>query len=166
MKKTILIALVLSAAVALLVAGVAFAQGGNPPFGGRGMMDGSGTLHEYMQKAMAEALGLTEAQFEARHDAGENFYSIALAEGFSADEIPALMQDARATALDAAAKDGVISQEQAEWMKSRGFGRGGMMGGGYRDGTCPMYENGTATQGYGPGMMGGGRGAGRYQNQN
>ena len=67
--------------------------------------------------------------FEARHDAGETFYQIALAEGFTAEEIPALMQAARANALDAAAKDGVISQEQADWMSSRGFGRGGMMGG-------------------------------------
>ncbi len=51
---------------------------------------------------MAEAVGLTVEEFEARHDAGETFYQIALAEGFTAEEIPALMQEARAKGLDAA----------------------------------------------------------------
>jgi len=52
-------------------------------------------------------------------------------------------------------------------MKSRGFGRGGMMGGygGYGvDGECPMYD-GEAPYGgqFGPGMMGGGGRGGRWQ---
>ncbi len=58
---------------------------------------------------------------------------------------------------------GVITQEQAEWMNSRGFGRGGgMMGGygGYGTGECPMYDGDAVPNGgqFGPGrMMGGGR---------
>jgi hypothetical protein len=63
-------------------------------------------------------------------------------------QFPALMQDARAKALDAAAKDGVISQEQADWMKSRGFGHGGMMYGygcGFNNGACPMSASGWST---------------------
>ena len=165
MKKTIVIAVVLAALVGLFVVGAAFAQGQNPPFG-RGPGDGTGTLHEYMEKAMADAVGLSVDEFEKRHDAGETFYQIALAKGFTAEEIPTLMLNARNAALDAAAKDGVITQQQADWMKSRGFGRGGMMGNGagYSDGTCPMYGNGTGTgfQGRGPGMMNGGR----WQTQN
>ncbi|GAB4416812.1 MAG: hypothetical protein Kow002_02850 [Anaerolineales bacterium] len=170
MKKTILIALTLAAAATLLLAGAAFAQGENPPFG-RGPSDGTGTLHAYMEKAMADAVGLSVEAFEARHDAGETFYQIAIAEGFAADEVPALMAEARNAALDAAAKDGVISQEQADWMKSRGFGRGGRMhgyGNGYADGTCPMYGDGSGYQGYGPGMMNGdrgNRGGGRWGTQ-
>ena len=162
MKKTLLIVALVVLAVAALGVGVAFAQGEPPAFGGRGPGDGTGPLHEYMVKAMADAVGLSVDAFEARHDAGETFYQIALAEGFSAEEIPALMQGARDTALDAAAKDGVISQEQADWMKSRGFGRGGMRGG-FGNGGCPMYDGDDVPYGqFGPGMMGGGRG-GRWQ---
>ena len=169
MKKTLLIVALLTLAIAALGVGVVAAQGGQPPVSGYGpgmIWDGDeGPLHDYMIKAMAEAVGLSETEFEFRHDAGETFYQIALAEGFTADEIPALMQDARAKALDAAAADGVISQEQADWMNSRGFGRGGMMGGfgggygRYGNGECPMYEDGQGTgAGFGPGMM---RGWGR-----
>ncbi len=46
------------------------------------------------------------------------------------------MQAARAKALDAAAAAGVITQDQADWMGSRGFGRGGMMNG-YGYGMAP-----------------------------
>ncbi len=166
MKKSILIGLTIAAVAGLLVVGAVFAQGDNPPFG-RGMGDGAGTLHEYMEKAMADAVGLSVEDFEARHDAGETFYDIAISKGFAAEEIPALMQSARDAALDAAAADGVISQEQATWMKSRGFGHGGM---GYGSGTyqedCPMYGDGSYFQGHGPGMMNGTRGGGRWQSQN
>lgn len=155
MKKTILIIALVLLALGALGVGVVAAQGGQPPFGGRGQMDGTGTLHDYMEKAMADAVGLSLEKFQARHDAGETFYQIALAEGFTAEEIPALMLEARTKALDAAAKDGVISQEQAEWMKSRGFGRGGMMyGGGYGNGGCPMYGEGAQSgAGFGRGRM-------------
>ena len=165
MKKTLLIVTIIVIALGALGVGVVAAQEGEPPYGDRGVADGTGLLHDYMQKAMAEAVGLTVNAFEVRHDAGETFYQIALAEGFSAEEIPALMQAARANALDAAAKDGVISQEQADWMKSRGFGRGGMHGfGGYGNGACPMYDGDAVPNGgqYGPGSMGSGRG-GRWQ---
>jgi len=162
MKKSIMIALTLAAVAGLFVAGAVFAQGDNPPFG-RGMGDGTGTLHEYMEKGMADALGMSVEDFEARHDAGETFYDIAISKGFTAEEIPALMQGARDAALDAAAADGVITQEQASWMKSHGFGRGGM---GYGTGSynedCPMYGDGTNFQGHGPGMMNGSRGGGRW----
>ena len=154
MKKTLLIVTLLVIALGALSVGVVAAQDGEPPFGGRGVADGTGLLHDYMEKAMAEAVDLSVSAFEARHDAGETFYQIALAEGFTAEEIPALMQAARANALDAAVKDGVISQEQADWMGSRGFGRGGMHGfGGYGNGACPMYEDGQVP---GAGFGGGG----------
>ena len=155
MKKTLLIVALLILALGALGVGVVAAQEGNPPYGQRGVADGTGTMHDYMEKAMAEAVGLSESEFEARHDAGETFYQIALAEGFNAENIPTLMQEARAKALEAAVKDGVISQDQADWMQSRGFGRGGMMNGGvYGSGGCPMFEEGQgAGAGYGRGGM-------------
>ncbi len=164
MKKTLWIVLLVILALGALGVGVVAAQEGEPPYGQRGVADGTGTLHDYMENAMAEAVGLSVSAFEARHDAGETFYQIALAEGFTAEEIPALMQAARANALDAAAKDGVISQDQADWMGSRGQGRGGMYGG-YGNGACPMYDGEqTPNSQFGPGqgVMGGGRG-GRWQ---
>jgi len=160
MKKTLLIVALVVLALGALGVGVVLAQGGQPPVGGFGpgmMWDGETDLmHDYMEKAMADAVGLSVTEFESRHDAGETFYQIALTEGYSAEEIPALMQAARDKALDTAAADGVIGQEQADWMKSRGFGRGGMggYGRGYGDGTCPMFDGDEAPNGqFGPGMM-------------
>ncbi len=153
MKKPLLIVTLLVVALGALGVGIVAAQEQNPPIDQRGTADGTGLLHDYMEKAMAETVGFSVGAFEARHDAGETFYQIALAEGFSADEIPALMQDAREKALDEAAKDGVITQEQADWMKSRGFGRGGMYGG-YGNGNCPMYGDGLGGgAGFGHGGM-------------
>jgi hypothetical protein len=167
MKKTLWIVILVILALGALGVGVVAAQGGTPPYGQRGVVDGVGPMHDYMEQAMADAVGLSLDEFEARHDAGETFYQIALAQGFSAEEIPALMQDARAEALDAAAAAGVITQDQADWMNSRGFGRGGMMNGnGTGTGECPMYDGDGIPNGgqFGPGqgMMGGGRG-GRWQ---
>jgi len=173
MKKTLWIVILVILALGALGVGVVAAQDGQPPYGQgqRGTVDGVGPMHDYMEQAMADAVGLSLEEFEARHDAGETFFQIALAQGFTAEEIPALMQDARAKGLDAAAAAGVITQDQADWMQSRGFGRGGMMGGfgGYGDGTCPMYDgdeapSGQPGSGFGPGMMGGGRGGRWGQN--
>ena len=169
MKKTLLIVALVVLALGAVGVGVVAAQSGQQPYGQRGTVDGVGPMHDYMEQAMADAVGLSLDEFEARHDAGETFYQIALAQGFSAEEIPALMQDARAKALDAAVAAGVITQDQADWMGSRGFGRGGMMGGygSYGTGECPMFNgdevpSGQPGTGFGPGMMGGGRG-GRWQ---
>ena len=164
MKKKFAIAFVLATILGLTIVGAALAQDGNPPFGGRGPGDGSGFLHDYIEKALADAVGLPFTEFESRHDSGETFYLIALSEGYQAEEIPALMEAAHGAALDAAAANGLVTQEQANWMKSRGFGRGGMMlGGGYGTGDCPMFDGDEAPSGqFGSGMMGGGRG-GRWQ---
>ena len=163
MKKTLLIVALVVLALGALGVGVVVAQSGQSPNGQRGTVDGVSPMQDYMEQAMADAVGLSLDEFESRHDAGETFYQIALAQGFSAEEIPALMQDARGKALDAAVAAGVITQDQADWMGSRGFGRGGMMNNyGYGDGTgeCPMFDGDEVPSGqFGPGqgMMGGGR---------
>ena len=167
MKKTLLIVAFILVALGALGVGVAFAQGQQPPNRpfGPGMMgqniDGDfGVLHDYMISAYADALGISVDDLNSRLAAGETMYQIALDKGLTQDEFSSLMQDARSMALDAAVADGVISQDQADWMNSRGFGRGGMMGGyGYGNGDCPMFDGHPG--GFGPGA-GGGRG-GRWQ---
>ncbi len=150
MKKTILILTVVGVlALSLGLAGSAYAQGANPP--GRGPVAGGGIgpLHTYMVEAMAKVLKMTTADLQTRLNAGETFYQIALSKGFKAEEIPALMQTARAEALKKAVADGVITQAQADWMLQRmggqgGFGRGrGGMGLGPCGGTgVPVGQGG------------------------
>ena len=158
MKKTILIVGLVVAALAVFGVGAAFAQG-PAPYGGNGviMQNGGGYLHTYMVTVFAEKLGLKADDVNTRITAGETMYDIAIADGVKAEDFPALMVEVRAAALDAAVKDGVITQTQADWMKSRGFGQGGY---GMGTGTCPM-NNGTGF-GRGGGMMRGGFG---WQNQ-
>ena len=79
MKKTLIIVTMLFIALGALGVGIVEAQGSDPPFGQRGVADGTGSMHEYMEKAMAEVVGLTVDEFEARHNVGETFYQIALA---------------------------------------------------------------------------------------
>ncbi len=157
MKKTILIVGLVVMALIVLSVGVASAQG-PAPYAGNGPMlqNGGGYLHTYMVTAFAEKLGLNVDAVNARLTAGETMYDIAIAGGVKAEDFPALMIEVRANALSAAVKAGVLTQEQADWMSSRGFGQGGM---GYGNGDCLMQE-GTGA-GYGPGMMGNGRGMGR-----
>jgi hypothetical protein len=153
MKKTILIVGLVVVAVAVFGVGVAFAQDITPYTGhGPMMQNGGGYLHTYMVAALADKLGLKVDDVNARITAGETMYDIAIADGVKAEDFPALMIEVRAQAVSAAVKDGVITQEQADWMNSHGMGRGG-----YGTGDCTM-QNGTGT-GYGPGMMNGnGRG--------
>ena len=164
MKKTILIVGLVVMAVAVFGVGVAFAQGITPYVGhGPMIQNGEGYLHTYMVTALAEKLGLKVEDVNARITAGETMYDIAIADGVKAEDFPARMIEVRAQAVSAAVKDGVITQEQADWMNSHGMGRGG-----YGTGDCPM-QNGTGTgygqgmmNGNGRGMMGGGNG---WQNQ-
>ncbi len=147
--RRIVIAVVLGvAALALFATGAAFAQTAQPPFPGigfgAGRGTGSGPLHEYMVNAMAKAIGIQADEFESRRAAGESAYQIALSQSLPAEQIPALPNQARSAALDAAVTDGALTQAQAAWMKTRGQGMG--------LGNC----NGTGAQ-LGNGMMGRGR---------
>jgi hypothetical protein len=158
MKKPILIVGLVMGALALFGVGVAFAQGSIPYAGNGPIMQGGGLLHAYMVAAFAEKLDLGVEDVNARILAGETMYDIAIAEGVHPEQLPALMTEVRSSALNAAVKDGVITQEQADWMSSHGFGRGGR-----GPGNCPM-QNGQGARfdpqsGFGPGMMG------NWQNQ-
>jgi hypothetical protein len=102
---------------------------------------------EAMHSAIAEALGISLADFEAARDEGQTVYALAEELGVDVAEVRAAMQAAHAEAVAQAIADGLISQEQAQWMLARhaqmGNGPGGGMMGGQHMG-----------QGHGPGFGG------------
>jgi hypothetical protein len=159
MKKTILIVALVVLALGALGVGVAFAQGpvtgGYGPMMGGGMMGGNGygPVHDYVEQALAAKLGITEQQVEDALAAGKSMYQIALDNGIKQEEVATFMNGVHKDAFDKAVKDGVMTQQQADWMLQHmqtmyqngyangtgtcpmgggnGFGRGGMMGRGY-----------------------------------
>lgn len=161
MKKTILIAALglLALFGAAVWAGAVYAQDDAPPYGG-GMHNGQGALHTFMVVEWAKKLDLNVNDINTRLAAGETMYDIALSAGVTAEEFPTVMTEVRDAALDAAVAGNVITQEQADWMKSHNHGQGGMHGngGGDCDGTGPNGRGGGSRRG----MVGGGRG---WQNQ-
>ena len=178
MKKILLITVGFMVAILVFgVAGFAYAQSQTPPtpeypFGsgmmgggygrgyGRGMMGGSGMMgwdgeygpmHDVMIAALAEALDLTTEELEARHDAGETMWQIAESEGLSAEEIQDLVLSAHDKALEDAAANGQLTEEQAEWM----------------DAHMDQMWNGTyQDSGFGGHCGGGGWNASRLQGEN
>ena len=142
--KKIMFAVLIAVLALGVFAGVASAQT---------TQQNTGLLHEYMEKALAEKLGVPLATVEAQFDAGKNLYQIALDKGIAQAELPAFMLAVRTTAIQAALSDGVITQAQAERMlQIKGLGMGqGMM----RAGTGPCGGTGIPV---GTGMQRGGRG--------
>jgi hypothetical protein len=142
MKKFLIIGSIVGVVLmALGVVGFAFAQtqtpqpatpdgvwgmmrGGRHGMQGFGMMRGGrvagqgayGPMHTYMVNALAEKLGLTAEELQAKIDAGERPYDIAKAAGLTDAQIQDLMEQAHDEALKAAVAAGVLTQEQAEWM--------------------------------------------------
>jgi hypothetical protein len=148
MKKIlILVALLAVGVMSFAVVDSAYAQGGTPtPGGGNGPRDGSGPLHDLMEANLADQLGISVAQFEARREAGETAYQIALDLGFSSDEAWALISAAHTAAINQAAEQGLITSEQASWMLSHGRGSGQGLGAGNCDGTG-MQNQGSQVRG-------------------
>lgn len=153
MKKTLLIVAIVVLALGALGAGVAYAQGGNPPFAGGygpGMMGGRGgygPMHEYVEDALAAKLGIAEADVEKELAAGKTMWQIALDHGIKQENLQTFMLDVHKTAFAAAVKDGAMTQAQADAMLAR------MAQNGYGV-NCPMGGGGY---GRGNGMMGGRR---------
>jgi hypothetical protein len=142
----------LVAAVLLAGVGLAYAQTQTPPnqppvFGGGmmgggrgyGMMGGGrwqsgdfeGPMHDTMIASLAEGLDMTPEALEAELDAGKTAWQVAQEKGLSLDDFRTLMDEAHDKALEQAVADGILTQEQADWMGSRmdqaqanGFGAG------------------------------------------
>jgi hypothetical protein len=131
MKKIMVVALFVVIALGVYT-GVARAQTAQPQ---------TGPLHDYMEQALADKLGIPLPTVESQFDAGKSLYQIALDNGITQADLPAFMLDVRTQALKAAVADGVITQAQADRMTLRG-GRGMGMGAGMMNGgTGPC--NGT-----------------------
>lgn len=160
MKKTLLIVGLIVLALGVLGVGVAFAQGGQPPFPGMMMGQGGyGWMHDYVEQALAAKLGLTEEQVEEQLAAGTPMYQIALDNGIQQEDLAAFMNDVHKEAFDTAVAAGVITQERADWMLQR---MQNVFQNGYGPGNCPMHNGqggqfgpGRGTGGFGRGMMGG-----------
>ena len=136
MKKTILIAGLVVAALVVLGVGVESAQG-PAPYAGNGPMaqNGGGWMHDYVEQALAAKLGLTEKQVEDQLAAGKPMYQIALDQGIKQEALTDFMNGVHQDAFAAAVKDGVVTQEQADWMLQRMQSRGG-----FGIGNCPMQN--------------------------
>jgi hypothetical protein len=144
MKKMIISAVVVILALGVFT-GAAAAQGNQPPG------TGQGTLHEYMEQALADKLGLTLDQLEEQYAAGVPLAQIALDNGVAEIDLPTYMQEVRTAALKAAVADRVITQEQADRMLQRMMTRN--FNGSNGTGTCPMggmrgQEGGFGMRGY------------------
>jgi hypothetical protein len=144
MRKA-LAALAIASVLALTVGGalVVSAQGPRGGGFGRGMMGrhhgvglGRGVMHDVMTESLAEVLGMDVAAFAAIRESGLTFWQIAEGQGFTAEEIPALMVQARELALEKAVAQGLLTQEEADWMAQRHQGRWGAGVG------CPHLGNG------------------------
>ena len=160
MKKIVLSLVVVAIiAVALGTVGSAYAQssgpqttvignGYGPRMGGRGNGMGTqdGLLHDDMIAAYASKLGITVDELNTRLANGETMAEIAYSKGLTFEQFTALRLEVRSLALDQAVKDGTITQEQADWMKTRSAGMGNGMGfrgngqGHYANPDCPYYQ--------------------------
>lgn len=125
---------------------------------------GHGLLEPYMEQAMAKAFGLSTDELEALHQSGTSLWAYAAQQGLSAEEIRAKMEQAREEAIQAAVADGVLTEQQAEWMQSHTPGGHGAMfgapgfqghGRGYRHGVPGFAPHANGMPGYGRGGFNG-----------
>ena len=127
MKKFLVIGSVLLVAVVIFGTGFFFAQSylvraaGLPAgngfagmMGGRsGMMGGRsnmGQIHDYVEQALADKLGMTEAQIEAEQAKGKSLSQIAIDKGTAQADVTALLTEVHKTALAKAVTDGLLTQ--------------------------------------------------------
>lgn len=129
-----------------------YGMGGRGARGGAAIGQGTmarsqdGILHKGMIEVYAAEFGLSVDDLNAKLASGETLADIAFAAGLTADEFSALKVEARTAAVDQAVVDGTLTQEQADWMKSRsggamrgGFGSRGAGLGLNADPDCPYY---------------------------
>jgi len=112
---------------------------GHGMMGGRGMViaRGVGIMHDYMISAFASTVGLTVEEVDTRLANGETLKQIAIAQGTTEADLPALASKVRQVALDKAVADGVITQAQADLMLERMNNDAGQ---GFDLDNCPMWD--------------------------
>ena len=161
MKKILVGIAVFVIALVIFGAGFLFAQSnlvraaGLPVGFGPGMMGGRGgmgQIHEYVEQALADKLGMTKAEVETELASGKSMVQIAVDKGTQAADLSTLLTGVHQTAFAKAVSDGILTQAQADLMlknmAANGFNitEGPMMQGGYGFGGGPRG---------GRGMMGG-----------
>jgi len=164
MKKIIVGVSVFAIALVIFGAGFLFAQSnvaqaaglpagygpGNGMMGFGGGRGGGGVIHNYVEQALADKLGMTEAEVESAFASGKSMYQIALDKGIKEADVTALLTEVHKTALSKAVAAGVLTQAQADTMLQN------MSANGFNNGTCPMQNGGArGGRGQGGGMMGG-----------
>ncbi len=92
-----------------------------------------GALEELYHTYVADALGIDPDVLATRLEAGETLSDIALSLDYDLAELQEILATARADALAQAVLDGILTQEQADWLASRG---NRMPLNGLGDGTC------------------------------
>ena len=119
----------------------------------QGRQDQMGALHDIMSAAIAAEFGLTVDELEALHADGKTLMDWASEQGLTVEEFESKQQVARSSALEQAVADGLLTQEQADWMLEH-MGSKGMMGGLGRGGfgLDGCRGGGMRGRGIGPGM--------------
>jgi len=120
----------------------------------------TGYLSAYTTDAMASVLGLDPVALAAQLDAGETFYTIALAAGYTQDQFADLYASAQALAAELAAADGVIIYQNQNG-NAAGSSQAGINAGicdGTGDCVADPLNTGTGGSGGGGGRRGGRRG--------
>jgi hypothetical protein len=97
-----------------------------------------------MHAALAAALGMSVTDFEAAIANGETLATLALAQGVDLADLQAVMASVHANAAQDAVANGLVTQEQVDWMQSHRGGQGGQgrMGGQGAAGTGNMTRGG------------------------
>jgi len=79
-----------------------------------------GAIADVMHESLANSMGISVEELTARIDAGETLSLIATSLGFDVTEVREILAAARTNALAQAVVDGLITQEEADWLASRG----------------------------------------------
>ena len=153
MMKTVKYTLPAVLLIALsLGVGSAYAQDETPQApGGRGgpigpIGPGTGLLAAYedeIHQALADALGMSLAEFEAARADGQTLADLAAAQDVDLATLFEVMDAVRSEAITQAVADGTITQAQAEWMLAH---RAATRQAGPRSGFC----DGSGPAGLGP----------------
>jgi hypothetical protein len=105
-------------------------------------------MHDAMVQAVADATGLTVEEIDARIAEGERLFTIALDAGMEEADFIELMAETREAFLAEALENGLISEEQYQWMLDRGSGSSS----GQWYGGCHRFDGDDfTTGGRGPG---------------
>jgi hypothetical protein len=138
--------------------------GGGQMFrGGAGSMFNDGQLHDQIQAALAQKLGMTVDELTSARQSGQTITDLANARGIALADLRQVILDVHQAALDALVKQGQLTQAQADQMLARMQAMPGFGSDGFGPGDClglQQNRNGAQPNDFrgGPGGMMGGRG--------